>query len=134
MNDAELKKLYTNTGHLIDSILVSPKTRITALRINGQYLHGSKGSVSVEGHPERDYVRFDELEVAFEGGYKRTPPHSVTVDCCPDTNILPYMRSFPYEIVRELIDEELLRKNNKVDAERVACIETCLEKLLKRIG
>jgi hypothetical protein len=133
MNDADLKKLYSNTGHLIDAVLCASEVRVTALRVNGQYLHGSKGGVSVTKRSERDYIRIDELEIAFEGDYKTTKPHSVTVDCCPDTNILPYLKNFSYEIVRQIIDDELLKHNNKVDAERVACIESCLGKLLKRI-
>jgi len=133
MND-DLRKLYTNVGYQIDSILVSSGSKVSGMRVNGQYIYGSKGSKNVVDNPERDYLRFDELEIAFAGSYKSTRPVSVVIDCCPDTNILPFLRNFPYELVKERINEELLKQSNKVDAERVACIESCLNKLIKRFA
>lgn len=135
MTQSNLEKLYKNVKYKVETVIISDDSKVTAMRINRQHLIGSKGSVAVVSHPERDYLRFDELEIAFSGGYETTKVISVTLDCCPDTNILPYFghNRFAYEVIRSRIDEELLKINHHVDAERVACIESCLDKLIKRI-
>lgn len=100
--------------------------------IDGAYLNGVEyGKIKLPpNHTTGDVVVYGDLTFVFEGSFETTTVKIISIKCCPDFNF----RNGPELDISELrarIRVFLYARANWIEAERIKCIEDCLEKYIK---
>lgn len=127
MNSPELKRLQWK---LYDKISGQFYAIMSNKEIDGAYVNGiTIGKINVAKGLVGDTVVYGDLEFRFEGDYQTTGLNSITIKCCPGFNFVG-KPSVDISELRTCIDMFLLKRNEWVEAERVKCIEECLEKYI----